>query len=92
MGARSGMPENGVLGVAVALCVIGFGVTEASAACDGRGPCRGYAYAPPPVVYAPPPVYAYAPPPGAYGVIIAYGYYPSFQYLLRQRLLLRGPL
>jgi hypothetical protein len=73
------MPKNGVLGVAVALGVIGFGVTEASAACDG-GPCRGYAYASPSVVYAPPPVYAYAPPqvyayaptPGAYGVIVGW--------------------
>lgn len=39
------MPKNGVLGVAVALGGIGFGVPEATAAGDG-GLCRGYAYVP----------------------------------------------
>ena len=85
------MPKNGVLGVAVALGVIGFGVTEASAARDEQGRCPGYANAPL-VVHAVPPVYAYAPPPGAYGVIVGYGYYPSFQYLFRRRPLPRSPL
>jgi hypothetical protein len=93
------MPKNGVLGVAVALNVVGFGATEVSAACDGPGGCRGYGYAPapivyapPPIVYAPPPVYAYYPPPGAYyGVVVGYGY-PSPQYFWRRRLLRRSPL
>ena len=87
------MPKNGVMGLAIALNVIGFGTTEVSAACVGPG-CRGYAYyAPPPIVYAPPPVYAYYPPPGAYyGRIVGYGYYLNPQYVFRQRLLLRSPL
>jgi hypothetical protein len=90
------MPKNGVMGLAVTLIVVAFGATEVSAACAGPG-CRGYAYyAPPPIAYAPPPVYGYYPPPGAYyGVVVGYGYYASpqyFQYLLRRRILLRSPL
>jgi len=82
-----------VIGVAIALNVIGFGATEVFAACVGPG-CRGSAYyAPPPVAYAPPPVYAYYPPPGGYpGVIVGYRYYVSPRYVFRQRVLLRSPL
>ena len=88
------MPKNGVMGLAIVLTVIGFGATEVSAACVGQPGCRGYAYsAPPPVVYAAPPVYGYYPPPGAYyGAIIGYGYYLNPRYVFRQRLLLRSPL
>jgi hypothetical protein len=88
------MPRNGMMGLAVALTVIGLGATEVSAACVGRPGCGGYGYsAPPAVVYAPPPVYPYAPPPGAYyGVIVGYGYYLNPKYVFRQRLLLRSPL
>jgi hypothetical protein len=79
------MPKNGVMGLTIALNVIGFGTTEVSAACVGPG-CGGYAY------YAPP-VYAYYPPPGAYyGAIVGYGYYLNPRYVFRQRLLLRSPL
>jgi hypothetical protein len=83
-----------MMGLAVALTVIGLGATEVSAACVGRPGCGGYGYsAPPAVVYAPPPVYPYAPPPGAYyGVIVGYGYYLNPKYVFRQRLLLRSPL
>jgi hypothetical protein len=77
-------------GLALALAIVAFGATAASACSWRRGGCGPYGYyaprvygyyAPPPAYYAPPPVYSYyAAPRAYYAPPPAYMYYGPTAY------------